>query len=300
MLSMQLLRRIYPQARISLLTDTISHPILTQSPTQILTLVDDCQVVPLEQPEMLVRSRELKTRARCLLEGDFVFIDSDALPIRPFAEVFAQDFEVAAVLDRNSIRPFPHFPDWFNGLFDQLGWARPTRHYFDSGLVFWKDTPGTRRLSQLWTEAWRHQQVLSGRHFDQPSFNHVLDHHQAHTLVLDVSYNAMLRASPWFGKAAKILHFHIADFEAGADDLLGHLLQFWQKTGQVDWAMVERVRQAPYSLVTPPDHLGFLLGTGHYRRAARLLLRKLAQALKKPAMIRDFLQDKLIRRNRTK
>ncbi len=296
MLSIRLLRGLYPRCRVILLTDEGSR----MAVAGLLELVDECLVVESAEVEVGARSRDLKIRARSLIDGDFVQLDSDTLPIRPFAEVFEGSFDMAAALDRNHICPFPHFPRWFEESYRQLGWPFPTRRYFNSGVIFWKDNPRTRELARAWLQAWHEQRQQLGIHFDQPSFNHAIDQQQLEVAELDLRYNALVRASPWFGKDASILHFHVDQFGdvLGGGDLMGALLQRWQATGEIDWDLVEAARQSPYSWLSPPDHLGFLFRTGHYGRGLLLLWRKLWQAARKPAMFRDFLRDKLIRKNR--
>lgn len=299
LLSIQLLRAVEPRAEVVLLTDTSSRQVLESTP--LLKWVDHCRAEPLEQDSAVLRSRELKVRMRSLVEGDFAFLDSDVLPIRPFLDVFEREFDVAAVLDRNHINPFPHFPHWFAEDFQQLGWPHPLSTYYNSGVLFFRDSPAVRQFGDDWERAWRTQLRVRGLHFDQPSFNHSLHQSKLRIATLDSPYNALVRASPWLGKEARLLHFHAHQHsdKLGSGDLLGRLLEVWEQRGEIDWDAVDSARSSPYSWLQPPDHLGFLFGTGHYRRGLRLLVEKLRQALANPAILRDFVRYRLLRRTKS-
>ncbi|MBN9420499.1 MAG: hypothetical protein J0I12_33955 [Candidatus Eremiobacteraeota bacterium] len=302
LLSIALLRRLYPGVHVVLLTDPASKKVLESSPTGLLQAVDECVQFATSDPDVTVRSRELKIRARELLQGDFLQLDSDTLPVRSFDAIFESSGDLSVALDRNHICPYPHFPRWYVGTFQQLGWSCPTPRYYNSGVIFWRDTQASREVSRLWLEAWQQQRRVAGIPFDQLSFNHAIDQLRPQVVELDIRYNALIRASPWFGEQASILHFHVDQFgdTLGGGDLLGALLQDWEKTGRVNWETVDRSLRSRYSWLTPPDHLSFLLRTGHYRRGLLLLLKKLFQAARKPAMLRDYLQDKLRRKNRAR
>jgi len=299
LLSIQLLRKVEPQAEVVLLTDARSKRVLEATP--LLKWVDHCRTEPLDQECPVLRSRELKVRMRSLIDGPFVFLDSDVLPIRPFMDVFQRDFDVAAVLDRNHINPFPHFPHWFIEDFRQLGWPHPLPTYYNSGVIFFADSPAVRQFGENWEQAWRTQLRVRGLHFDQLSFNHTLHQSGLRLLTLDSPYNALLRASPWLGKEARLLHFHAHQHsdKLGSGDLLGRLLEVWRQRGEIDWEAVEKARNDPYSWLEPPEHLGFLFGTGHYRRGLRLLVQKLRETLANPAMLRDFVRYRLLRRRKS-
>ena len=144
-LCVALSKRLCPDSIATVLTDESTRANLELLPFGIenLKVVD----IPDELSSGSSRSRYLKTRMRQLVDGDFVFIDADALPLHPFDETCDHDAPLAAALDRNRESPEPTFPRWVIPHYKQLGWDYPFSTYFNSGVMFMRDTPEMSEFS---------------------------------------------------------------------------------------------------------------------------------------------------------
>lgn len=61
------------------------------------------------------------------MEGDFLYLDADTVPVGRFDEIFTSKAPLSAAIDRNRASPCGGFPAWAEPDFDALGWARPTK-----------------------------------------------------------------------------------------------------------------------------------------------------------------------------
>ena len=88
-----------PDAHIVLLTDDKTDRLLTGTRGGLLDYVTEKIVVPFvdENASMMFRSRWIKTSARELVEGDFLFIDCDTIVCKSLAEIDGFQCEMGAV-----------------------------------------------------------------------------------------------------------------------------------------------------------------------------------------------------------
>src|SRR5690349_2454849 len=129
--SCQALRRVHPDAKVTLLCDKTTEAVLRKDHGYLLDLADAAIGIEVEALPSKATSRYVKTTMRRWIEGDFLYLDSDALPVRPFAEVFDTTGDLAAVQDRTHLNPLdPSFPPHFVPLYQQLGWRYPLPRYF--------------------------------------------------------------------------------------------------------------------------------------------------------------------------
>ena len=95
------------------------------------------------------KSRYLKTKLRFLVDGDYLYIDVDTLIARNLEELDDLTADLAAVSDGNG--PLCLLNDNDADLCRRAGILSPTgRPYFNSGVMFVKDT----RVSYLFYEEW--------------------------------------------------------------------------------------------------------------------------------------------------
>ena len=142
------------------------------------------------------RSRFVKTQARTVINGDFLYLDADTAPVAEFTALFDCKTPFAAAIDRNRIDPRGGFPAWVVPDFQRLGWRHPTRHYLNSGVVFWKDCTAARALGRLWHENWLHYTTTVDNPADQPAFNHTIDALGIEPTILDDAFNARVGVLP--------------------------------------------------------------------------------------------------------
>lgn len=252
-ISASALKRVEPDTRVILLT---TEPSLIHIRRQLPGLDDVVeQIVPRELPadiSPMKASRFLKTQMRRFVDGPFIYLDVDTLPVRPFVAHFELSrFDVLAAADLNAGFPYPYFPRRDSATFASLGWACPTPNYVNSGVMGWSTSPAAHRLSEAWYAGWQ-QTVELGVNVDQPSLNHAIDAGEARLGVLPKSCNAMVAASPWLARGAHVLHFYTAQGRPDENTVLAEILDGFERTGAIDWALVDRARAGDVWRKKPP------------------------------------------------
>ena len=199
-----------PGAHIVLMVDNKTDALFSGIRAEILDYISEKIVVPFEDESLtpMYKSRWIKTQVRQLIEGDFLFIDSDTICQRPLDDVDTFDCEVGAVLE--SHLPVNEFCDSLHrsaqNANDKIGVDIDVEQlYFSSGVLFVRDTEKTHRLYELWHQYWIEGNEI-GLKIDQPSLAKA-NREMGHIIqqIPDL-YNCILFTLPPFVREAYILH----------------------------------------------------------------------------------------------
>jgi hypothetical protein len=282
-LSAAAVRRLHPGVRIVLVTDEDTGRLVRAYAPHLREVVHDFFVEPATMPEARARSFYLKTRLRDVVQGDFIYLDSDTLPVRPFLEMAQGDWDVAFVQDRTHHGPItPVFPHWELPRLARMGWQAKLSRYFNAGIGFYRDNALTRAFAADWQDRWRHSYSL-GDDWDQLALNVSLEAVPVRAHELPPSYNAMVTVSPVHARGAKIYHFFAGNRTELADSLFEHLIRHYYEKREVDWATLDRcvARDHPWM---PPYWPRRLWQTGNRAEAVRLALAKVPVRLARLAL----------------
>lgn len=125
-------------------------------------------VVPIPSDySIMQRSRYLKTNLRHIIKGDFLFIDTDTIICSSLEELDNMDFNVAMVADCN--KPLP-LTDPGNIELNRSAGFLDSKNlpYFNSGVVYVKDSPLAYCLFDEWHSMWK-LSAQNGVSKDQPA-----------------------------------------------------------------------------------------------------------------------------------
>lgn len=161
--------RIYhPDAIVEVLTDNQCYSTLTDTRAVIFQYATNVKAVtsPNEYGKMQ-RSRYLKTNLRRLVDGDYLFIDCDTIVCGSLDKIDEFDGDIAMVADINGQL----------ALCDQMVIEKCTKAgfanvkgkpYFNSGVIYAKDTPAAHQLYSEWYKLWKVSDAR-GVSYDQPA-----------------------------------------------------------------------------------------------------------------------------------
>lgn len=179
---LSLRHQMHQDVHITLLMDSMTQQTLVGFRKKEAEIADEIVVKDIDNnASSHIRSRLLKTNARNIIEGDYLYIDTDTIIKKSLEFIDAIKTDIAAVVDT-------HMP--FNK--EHLFWDYNTRFchkiqfpeieqestFFNSGVIWVRDTPATRRFYDLWHKNYI-QGVKEGVLQDQPSFaqtNYQLNH----------------------------------------------------------------------------------------------------------------------------
>ncbi len=219
-LSLFSLRLHNPDASVILLTDDRTKETLVGKRSQILEYLTEAIVVDVpRQYSSKERSRFIKTTYRKYVSGNLLFIDTDTIIAEDLSEIDNCEAEVACVLDYHA--PLDSLIDGDairKRIFSIFGEdVSDELLYFNSGVMFVKDTPRVYRFFDAWNEYWKHAAFIKHQCFDQPSLM-MANRKSGHLIQeLDGIYNCQILTSIQYLHHAKVLHFFNNSWEGKAE-----------------------------------------------------------------------------------
>lgn len=164
-------RKSNPTADIVLVVDQDTEMVINEKLPNIKKYVSDVLVVPVpENLGKMHRSRYLKTTLRQNITGDFLFIDADTVVTDDLSSIEKLDADVACVLDRHSVvGEHEHSKEIQSHIAPlSLKLSDLKDRYFNSGVMYVKDSLKAHQLFDKWHEYWSDSLKISGG-IDQPA-----------------------------------------------------------------------------------------------------------------------------------
>jgi len=236
LISASTVRLTNPRATITVVCDQKSLEAMRACQDRLLDAADE--VISLEVPEGLapMRSRFVKTRLGSVVEGAFLFLDSDTVVRKCLSALFYSTADVAAA--RNHSRRILHEQMWDcdQEIFQKMSWPVPTDHYLNSGVIFYAGNRASREFAKTWHQLWQQSYASTGDHRDQAAFNYALRMSGSRCEVLPDTFNAQIKSRHVFKaesldekrrstleRDAAIWHVYAAMHGGAAETALEHL-----------------------------------------------------------------------------
>ena len=205
-----------PDCHVVLLVDDQTDRLMDDNRRKILKNVDEYVVVPLESNiSSHVRSRLIKCGARQYVKGDFLYIDTDTIIVKPLYEIDQVEASIAAVRDSHL-----DFSDSSNKYFFQfyvdqckvIGYTvEDDAVLFNCGLMYVKDDDIAHRFYEMWLDEWK-KGYDKGMPKDQPSAMKV-NSQMCHVIQkLDDRWNVQIIRGLRYMTDAKICHYLVSDY----------------------------------------------------------------------------------------
>lgn len=208
LISVTSLRKHNPNAFVTVLVDNRTNETLCGSLRgRIKDLVQNIVVVDFDDNlNNTKRSRYLKTTMREHIQGDFLFVDCDTV-ICDHISLDDFDIEFGAVYDGNSPWSYHNIQRTECNTMADKGYIIPKEDYYNSGVIWCKDTETTHEFYKRWHELYLECNKV-GIGEDQPSFNITNQEMGGPLQRLDNTWNcvAMLGGVSSLSKC-KILHY---------------------------------------------------------------------------------------------
>lgn len=267
-----------PDAHIVLLTDDLTNELLIGVRGELLNYISEKIVVPFDAGKnMHYRSRWLKTSVRKLVKGDYLFIDCDTITTCDLSHIEQIDAEIAMCRDENTniadedyAAAKPMIENCKKIGFD----VTQEKYYFNSGVMYVRDTETTHKLYERWHELWQ-DGVSKGINLDQPTFAKA-NYDMGHPVVLlEDRWNCIVQTQIAEVYSAYILHFwHSVSFLYSK-----RLTAYMQQYGLTDF--IKSYILHPTDTYLPPDNRAY-----HYKIKDFIVFKK---RLKK--VLRDYAKN---------
>lgn len=197
-------------ARVAILTDKATADSLTGKRAGIKELVSEIKVVDVpEHYTPLQRSRYLKTTMRRYFSGTMLFVDTDTVITGNLSDLDNFQGEIGAVLDANVTFDKELWDDMLHSTLSNVAGhdIGNVTHYYNSGVVYMRDTENVHRLFDEWHKCWLNSVSVLDFPYDQQSFHVAND--RSGNIIKEMSgvYNCQVKQCIKYLFKAKIMHF---------------------------------------------------------------------------------------------
>lgn len=197
------LRISNPAVSVILALDTESAATLAGLKEPLLDEVDEVAAFPVPAGGSAYSNRFIKTNLRNLIDGAYLFLDSDTLVRGDLGEMWSRSEDIAGVLNASRNR----MSKGDVRTVAEMGWSVRRDQYLNGGVLFFRDTSAARLVASRWHDKWREGVARSGRYHDQPALNSAHVEAGASVAILSSSFNAQLRVSPKAADRALVWHY---------------------------------------------------------------------------------------------
>lgn len=171
LVSLYSLRLYNPDATVILIVDDITNKTLYGQRAHLLKFITKKIVITVpSEYNKVQRSRFLKTSIRENIKGDYLFIDSDTIITASLKDIDNFPNEIGAVKDYHLyFKDIPAIKSILQKA-KKIQWnvSNDDLIYFNSGVIFAKDTPKVHILYKKWQEIWK-ESVKKNMYYDQPA-----------------------------------------------------------------------------------------------------------------------------------
>lgn len=207
--SMYSLKHHVPSARIRLITDKLTSSSFSGIRAKEAGLADEIIVADTDDRQSpAYRSRLLKTSVRNIIDGDYLFIDTDTVIVKPFGdELQNMTADISACDDTHSL--FKNNPYRKMCIDDcrRIGCRiEAEEHYFNSGVIWVRDSDVARRFYEQWHKNWI-DGAAKGVTMDQPAFAKTNCELGRPVAVLPDRYNCELKHGVRYLGEAFVIHY---------------------------------------------------------------------------------------------
>lgn len=200
--------------KIVLVVDNITYDSLTGKRDAIIQYCSN--IIKVDLPikyNKVQRSRYLKTKLRHLIDGDYLFIDTDTIICSSLKEIDLWKEDIAAVLDNHGDKYSTFTENWIKDKINKMNWNDIVNvPHFNSGILYVKDTPNTRAFYEVWHSYWN-ECYENNIYIDQLSLRKTCKHLKYSIKELDGTWNCQIRypKGQFFLNDAKVLHYQSSD-----------------------------------------------------------------------------------------
>ena len=203
------LRQYEPNVTVNVVVDEPTAK-RVKANVELMTLITN--VVVADVPENYTpkeRSREIKTRIRELITGDFFYIDTDTVICKSLSDIDNCEYDVAGISDSNVLLKDNPFAGGMIGSVKNIFGSDVSNcdYLINGGVIYAKDNEVAHELFIRWNRNWTYSCFEKGNSQDQPALwqsNHEMGN--VIKLLPDV-YNSQVAMSLYYFADAAIVHF---------------------------------------------------------------------------------------------
>ena len=245
--------RNHNEAHIIVVVDTNTFEGLLEERRTIYNLANEViSVITPEGYSNLQKSRFIKTNLREIISGDFLFIDCDTIVCANLSEIDRMSNHISAVADLNGELHL-HDSSIINNC-TKAGFSDADGEpYFNSGIMFVRDSAESHILYQEWHKQWL-VSLQNGIFLDQPALCKANTNSKHIIHEIDGGWNCQVNfGGEKFLKHAKILHYAGGSSKKSIQQLLTHLRNNGEKPDAIINDLMSHPKTSFFTLMTIGD-----------------------------------------------
>lgn len=209
-ISVASVRLFCPDARVMVACDQESGLAMEQTRDPLLNEVNEVMEVRTPAGNASYRNRHVKTRLRTLVEGEFLFMDSDTIVRGDLSALAGIEADIAAAPNHSANCFAEQIWDEDRAYLDIMDWA-VAKTYYNGGFIFYRDTAAARALGFEWHDRWAAGFTQTGRANDQPALNASIAALNIRVEELPHRYNAQFTMNRSAASEALVWHYYSTD-----------------------------------------------------------------------------------------
>lgn len=257
--SLYSLRIFHPEVTVKVLVDEPTEKYMKRF-QKLCDMITEIVIVPVpEKYNAKQRSREIKTTVRNVIDGAYLFIDTDTVICKKLDAIDDLTCDLAAVPDGHLPLSECMFPPT-KSVEQMFGISlSDAKFWFNSGVMFVADNKQTREFYKKWHENWTFSCFEKGNSQDQPAllatdneFGYVIEE-------LPGIYDAQVAMSLKYFADAAILHWWHMDFIENQNYSPYFSLQIYKEVkeaGEITFHVEDLIRNCKQSFVSPTMPVG--------------------------------------------
>lgn len=253
------LRRFHPETIVRVLSDHDTERRIKERP-ELRKLINDivCVTTPAGY-NAKQRSRYIKTTIRQVIDGSYLFIDTDTIICKPLNDIDDLACDIAAVPDGHL--PLKECLFSPHNRVKQI-WGQDvsqSKYWFNSGVMYVADNKQTRAFYKDWNRNWTYSCFEKGNSQDQPALLKTDWDWGGCIQELPGIYNAQVAMSLKYFADAAILHWWHMDFIEDQSYSPYFSLSIYQDirdTGEITPTIKDLILNCKSSFVSPSMPIG--------------------------------------------
>jgi hypothetical protein len=197
-----------PISYIYLVCDHKTYESLSALSDPLLLEVNEVKVIDIQGGDSVYKSRFLKTSLGNVIDGPFLFLDSDIVVRREFNFEFLPEIDLAACRNHSRVEINEQISKSDFDALTNLGGSLGQLDYVNSGVLFFSGTDLSKEISSEWHKVWLENYKKTGFVADQPSLYFVLSSGKFKIQILPETYNAQIYTRFWFFSDYSVLDCH--------------------------------------------------------------------------------------------
>jgi hypothetical protein len=194
--------------KVIVVCDPNSATAMQRQRDPLLGEVDEWVTFKTTEGDAGFRNRFLKTNLRNLIDGPYLFLDSDTLIRGDLSDLLSSGADIACAANHSKLGLEQQIWEEDKATLNAMEWQTRDDVYVNGGVMFCNDTPSARRLAADWHRRWFlcYQRTESYR--DQPALNAAIFATNANLEILPLRFNAQIKTAPETAADAVVWHFY--------------------------------------------------------------------------------------------